>query len=410
MTATATNSDGRRFINLIVFIVLSLSCGAAYPQSVDSLSKRQRPRRVAPVEDSSAKTAATTNGPEDVGEGDVVRVDTQLISIPAAVTDNNGRPLSSLGANNFEVFEDGQKQRVANFSATNAPFEIALLLDTSASTQEDLALITRAARAFIEALHTDDRVAVIAFNGSNQRGSAAARVEVLTKLTADQQALEAAIQNIGSSHGTPLYDALDQILDLFGQQPSQEEVRGRQAIVALTDGVDSSSNVELSGIRARILGSGLACYFIEVNTEEFVEDRLLKDCNDSEHLTLSHKQLERYRRIFLPSARPEDYESFCRLGSFERMDISKHLYKLARWEMNDLAKNTGGDNFYVANLTEACGAFAQVAAQLGTQYSLGYYPTNKTRDGKFRLIRVEVRGVEGQAHVRAREGYYAPAM
>jgi VWFA-related protein len=92
------------------------------------------------------------------------------------------------------------------------------------------------------------------------------------------------------------------------------------------------------------------------------------------------------------------------------MDISRHLYNLARWEMNNLAKTTGGSNFEAASLLDARAAFAQVAAELGTQYSLGYYPTNKTRDGKFRFIRVEVRGVAGQPHVRAREGYYAPTM
>jgi len=408
MVTSATVFDGRRFISFMAFIGLSLSSWSAYPQSLERqrTDDRQRPRRVATAENDSSSIAKATYETEDVGEGDVVRVDTQLVSIPAAVTDINGRALSKLRADNFEVFEDGQKQTVANFYATNAPFEIALLLDTSASTQEDLALITRAARVFIQALHPEDRVAVVAFNNSNQK----ARVEVLTELTADQQSLQTAIQNIGSSRGTPLYDALDQIVDLFRQPQPREEMRGRQAIVALTDGVDSSSNLELSEIRAKILGSGLACYFIQVNTEDFVEDRLVKDCGDSDHLTLSVKQLQRYRRTFLPGARAEDYERFCQLGSFERMDISRHLYNLARWEMKDLAQTTGGANFYAANLLDASVAFAEVAAQLGTQYSLGYYPTNKTRDGKFRLIRVELRGVEGQPHVRARDGYFAPSM
>jgi hypothetical protein len=49
-----------------------------------------------------------------------------------------------------------------------------------------------------------------------------------------------------------------------------------------------------------------------------------------------------------------------------------------------------------------------VATEIGTQYSLGYYPTNKNRDGKFRAIRVELRGLDEKAQVRAREGYYAP--
>ena len=76
--------------------------------------------------------------------------------------------------------------------------------------------------------------------------------------------------------------------------------------------------------------------------------------------------------------------------------------------MNDLAKASGGKNFVASSLQDARAAFAQVATEIGTQYSLGYYPTNKARDGKFRAIRVEVRGVQEKPQVRSREGYYAP--
>jgi VWFA-related protein len=145
-----------------------------------------------------------------------------------------------------------------------------------------------------------------------------------------------------------------------------------------------------------------------VNTEDFVEDRLLKDCQDDGRLSLSPKQLERYRRIFVPKARPDDYVDFCQMGSFERMQISRDLYNLARREMDDMAKSSGGRNFAAASLLDARAAFARVATEIGTQYSLGYYPTNKMRDGKFRTIRVEVRGTNDKPQIRAREGYYAP--
>jgi Ca-activated chloride channel family protein len=76
--------------------------------------------------------------------------------------------------------------------------------------------------------------------------------------------------------------------------------------------------------------------------------------------------------------------------------------------MSELARASGGKTFLAADLRDARAAFAQVALEIGTQYSLGYYPTNKLRDGRFRAIRVEVKGVAGGAQVRAREGYYAP--
>jgi VWFA-related protein len=75
--------------------------------------------------------------------------------------------------------------------------------------------------------------------------------------------------------------------------------------------------------------------------------------------------------------------------------------------MAELARGTGGKNFSAETLQEARGAFAQVANEIGMQYSLGYYPSNKARDGHYRQIKVQVRGVK-DAMVRAREGYYAP--
>ena len=253
-----------------------------------------------------------------------------------------------------------------------------------------------------------DRVAVVAFNTSNRDTTPTATVEVLSRLTSDRKALRRAIDKIGSSNGTPFYDALGRIVGDVFRERARPEVLGRQAIVALTDGVDSTSNVDFSEVRAKLLSSGFACYFIQLNTEDFVEDRLLKNCQEEGRLSLSLKQLQRFRRIFDPRAEVEDYNEFCKLGVLQRMEISRDLYSLARGEMNELAKTTGGRNFVAANLEDALGAFAQVAAQIGSQYSPGYYPTNKARDGQFRTIRVELRGVQVKAQVQAREGYYAP--
>ena len=134
----------------------------------------------------------------------------------------------------------------------------------------------------------------------------------------------------------------------------------------------------------------------------------MKDCQDDGRLTLSQRQLQRYREIFVPRAKAEDFTNFCQMGPFERMSISRELYNLARREMNDLARVSGGRSFVAAELSDARAAFARVAADIGTLYSLGYYPTNKARDGKFRSIQLQVRGLKEKAQVRARDGYYAP--
>ena len=364
----------------------------------------QRPRRVNGTE----QTTESKKNSDEVDEGDVVRVDTQLVSVPAVVTDSSGHPLSGLRPENFRIIEDGQPQTIANFGTAETPFEIALLLDTSGSTRDDVALIRSAANSFIEALRPGDRVGVVSFNMARTAANPIATVEVLTPLTDDREKLRAAIENLGASQGTPYYDALERVADSVFREPPRDEVRGRRAVVALTDGVDSASDSDFATAKVKLSRAGIACYFIEVNTEDFVEDRLMKDCRDDGQLSLSQKQIQRYRQLFFPKAKEENFNSFCQMGPFERMSISRDLYNLARREMNDLARVSGGRSFEAATLADAKAAFARVAADIGTLYSLGYYPTNKARDGKYRAIKLEVRGVKDKAQVRARDGYYAP--
>ena len=389
--------------------VLLLSLLAAALPARTQEKPKQRPRRVT---DSSSQSPEPKGSPssagEDVDEGDVVRVETQLVTVPAVIKNGAGRPIPGLRRDNFVLYEDGQQQSISNFGTTEAPFEIALLLDTSGSTREDVSLIREAAMAFMNSLRPGDRVAIVAFNTDQEGTNQIATVEILSRLTSDRKLLQRAIGNVGSANGTPFYDALNQIaLEIF-RDPPTEELIGRRAVVALTDGVDSASDTDFAAARGKLTRAGIATYFIQVNTEDFVEDRLLKDCQDDGRLSLSVKQLQRYRAIFIPRAKSEDYTDFCKMGQFERMQISRELYNLARREMNELAKASGGKNFVAATLGDASAAFAQVATEIGTQYSLGYYPTNKARDGKYRAIRVEVRGVAEKPQVRAREGYYAP--
>lgn len=398
------------YLRAVIPTLLLLSLLAAALPANTQEQPKQRPRRVT---DSSNQSPQPQGSPstagEDVDEGDVVRVETQLVTVPAVIKNSGGRPITGLRRDNFVVFEDGQQQSISNFGTSDAPFEIALLLDTSGSTREDVSLIREAAMAFINSLRPGDRVAIVAFNTDQDGSNQIATVEILSRLTSDRKLLQRAIGNVGSANGTPFYDALNQIaLEIFRDPPS-EEIIGRRAVVALTDGVDSASDTDFVAARGKLTRAGIACYFIQVNTEDFVEDRLLKDCQDDGRLSLSVKQLQRYRAIFIPRAKSEDYTDFCKMGQFERMQISRELYNLARREMNDLAKASGGKNFVATTLVDARAAFAQVATEIGTQYSLGYYPTNKARDGKYRTIRVEVRGVAEKPQVRAREGYVAPS-
>ena len=395
----------RSSISVVLIVIALIFIDGMRAQQIQQ-QPAQRPRRVAGSEQTTEAKKGTA--PDDLDEGDVIRTDTQLVSVPAVVTDSSGRPLSGLKPENFRLIEDGQPQTIANFGTTETPFEIALLLDTSGSTRDDVALIRSAANSFIEALRPGDRVGIVSFNQPQTFGDPVATVDVLSPLTGDREALRTAIDNLGASQGTPYYDALERVADGIFHDPPKEDVRGRRAVVALTDGVDSSSNSDFVTAKMKLARAGIACYFIQVNTEDFVEDRLMKDCQDDGQLSLSKRQIERYRQIFFPKAKAESFDSFCKMGPFERMSISRELYSLARREMNDLARGSGGRSFEAATLADARAALARVAADIGTQYSLGYYPTNKARDGKFRSIKLEVRGLKEKTQIRARDGYYAP--
>jgi Ca-activated chloride channel homolog len=391
----------------VLFVALSLALSGlhASAQTREPEQQHQRPRLVGtqPPAPDAADGTSRTNGVE-VGEDDVVRVDTQLVPVPVVVRDREGRPVTGLTASDFQVYEDDRPQRVAAFATTDAPFEVALLLDTSGSTREEVALIRRAATAFIESLRPGDRVAVVSFDTNKDGRERHAAVEVLSHLTDDRDALRVAVRNIGASSGTPYYDALERVAEDIFREPPAPEMRGRRALVALTDGVDSTSESGFADARARLLRAGVLSYFVEVDTEDYVEDRLLGDCQDGGALRLSRSQLERYRLAFDPRAEAEDYADFCHMGPIERMTINRSLYRLARGEMGLLARDTGGRTFEARDLRGASAAFAEVAAEIGSQYSLGYYSGNKARDGGFRRIRVEVRGLAG-AQVSAREGY-----
>jgi VWFA-related protein len=345
---------------------------------------------------------------KNVGNNDdVIRVDTQLVDVPIAVTSLAGKPVGSLKKSNFVVFEDDKPQEIVDFSTTTAPFEVALLLDTSGSTRSDLQLIQRAAMDFISSLRPGDRVAVIAFGTERGEKDNKAVSRVAAPLTSDRKILMRAIENVETSFGTPYYDSLVQIAERVFQEKAVDEYRGRRAIVALTDGVDSTSLANFEEVK-RLFGQlGLISFFIQVDTREFFEENLLGDCQTATRFSAA--QIRRYYRSLNAKGTIEKAASFCQLGEFERLAVSKQLYVLADMEMNELASTSGGKVFPVADLGEARNAFRSVADEIGTKYTLGYYPTNEKRDGTYRKIKVELKGLPAGTKVRAREGYTAPS-
>ncbi len=352
-------------------------------------------------------TLSPAQDKKPVEKDEVIKVETQLVDVPIAVVSANGAPVRGLKAENFVIYEDNKRQEVVDFSTTTAPFEVALLLDTSGSTRGDLQLIQRSARYFVDSLRPGDRVAVIAYNTARKDNQAFAVTEIFSRLTSDRSVLRSAIDGVTTSNGTPYYDSLLEVVEKIFKDKPKEEFRGRRALVALTDGVDSTSASDFSEVKEAFENAGIISFIIQVDTREFFEESLLGDC----HLAtrFSAAQIRRYYKSFGSRSKMEKAVNFCQLGDFERLAISKKLYEIADKEMNDLAKSSGGTVIPVADLSEARNAFKIVADEIGTKYTLGYYPTNDKRDGTFRKIRVELKGPPAGTQVRARDGYTAPS-
>ena len=301
--------------------------------------------------------------PQEIGEGDVIRINTTLVTVPVSVMDAKNRYLADLLQKQFRVYENGFEQEIAYFASVDKPFMVALLLDISDSTEAQLKLIQDAAIAFIDQLRADDQVIVIAFDS---------RVRLLAQPTMDRQSLLMAIRGLQSGRGTSLYAVVEETIKEF-----PNSVSGRKAIVLLTDGVDTTSPEAIytfkSSVR-RAEESDVMVYPVQIST--------------SSDLDPSDPGAARLKLQFPDRASPPAVA-----GKNAR----------ARDYLAQLAEKTGGQGFVAADGRRLREAFARVAQDLRRQYSLGYYPKMPAQAGETREIKVTVD--QPNAIVRARANY-----
>lgn len=138
-------------------------------------------------------------GEQEPQRPDVIKVNTALVTVPVVVTDRYSQFVTGLSRNDFRLQENGEPQQIASFSSTEAPFNVALLIDTSRSTRNKLGAIRKAALNFIKQLKSNDRVLIVTFDE---------KVNFLGDFTSDRRELERAIRSVKSSYLTSLYDAV----------------------------------------------------------------------------------------------------------------------------------------------------------------------------------------------------------
>ena len=317
---------------------------------------------------------------EEVGEGDVVRIDTNLVTVPVSVLDRQGRFISDLRREQFTVFENGVEQKIAYFEPTDKPFTVALLLDTSGSTFFHLWEIKEAAISFAKQLRPQDRVLVVTFDNL---------VMLLTEATNDSRVVTEVIQqNAITGFATRLYDALDLVI-----KQRLNKIDGRKAIVVFTDGVDTASyQATYKSTLREVEELDALIYPVYYDTSDFGE------AQTRTNTTIVTTTLRR-NSIPIWSSSREIYGTPPASGP----GTSPDDYKSAGQYLHQLADKTGGQLYQANDHKQLSEAFSKIAEQLRHQYSLGYYPQTTPQGGERRQIRVHVD--QPDVAVRARDSY-----
>jgi Ca-activated chloride channel homolog len=271
---------------------------------------------------------------------DIIRLNVSVSSRGSFVT--------GLKPEDFQIFEDGIPQDLAQFIHERLPISLSLLIDCSASMQNELPVAQVAAVQFVRTLHESDQAQVSQFNERNLR---------LEEFTSNKTRLEEAIARTSASGATALHNALYVALkELSGRKKPGE--LSRQAIILLSDGEDTSSLV-----------------------------------TDEQVIELARQTEIAIYAISLHSKRPSAGDG--------------RTFSQATYLLTTLARESGGQVYFPSSPSELDRVYGQIAEELRTQYSLGYISSNAKRDGVWRRIVVRIPGREG-VQIRNKIGYFAP--
>jgi Ca-activated chloride channel family protein len=312
------------------------------------------------------------SGRQQPKSGDqTIRLNVEMVSLPVVVTNREGVRILDLQKEDFQIFEDGIAQEIAGFGLTDEPVSVALAIDTSGSVEDQLARMQNEAIHFVNQLHPDDSVAIMSFSED---------VELHEDWSMDRKRNARGVKETRRGTCTKVYEAvwlaLEEVL-----KPVQE----RTALVLFTDGEDTASQ--------------------KASQKDTTE--LAKETRAAIYSVYFRPNIRSYSGgigstfpgtgippILLP---PTTGTSGCGgigIGSGGRGYLS------------ELADLTGGRVFDASRMEDLGPAFEQVARELASQYSIGYYSSNNKHDGKFR--RVEVKVKQKGLSVRTKKGYYAP--
>ena len=292
------------------------------------------------------------------------------------VSDREGRYIPNLTVEQFKLFDNAAEQKITYFDAAEQPLNIALLLDTSRSTEGVLDDIKKAAKNFLKELRPQDRAMIVSFDYE---------VNILATLTNDRKVLEKGIKSakVGRMFGTTLNDAVAEIAN-----KQFRNVSGRKAIILLSDGQDFGSVTRT--------------------------DMLLRDQSESDTMVYSVYFAPEFR-----NGRPGPFGFPGRRRGIWGPRFNHATPQRPGQRPGTRRRNPGPDGaeflrelsevtsgrFYQSEVTDLKKTFSLIAEELRHQYRLGFYPGELQRDGSLHQLKVKVDALD--VAVRARQQYRA---
>ncbi|MFZ0213572.1 MAG: VWA domain-containing protein [Candidatus Acidiferrales bacterium] len=275
--------------------------------------------------------------------GGRIRVETDLVSVPASVLDAEGKPVADLPETAFRLDENGVEQKIARFETqTNRPLELALMVDSSMSTVMETKFENEAAARFIKlVVQPGDLLGVFEFSDDV--------TELSFNFSSDVSKLQAAAEKITPGGGTSLYDAIVLGSRELGKLPEDR----RRVIVLVTDAGETTSRSSFETARQAAIKSEALLYTILV--------------------------------------RPVKNES-------GRNTAGEHA-------IETIIESTGGAVYFADEMKQLNAMFEQISRELRTQYLLSYYPLPKEKPGTYCRIELGVSG--GTYTLHYRQGYLA---
>ena len=308
---------------------------------------------------------------QDEGDDEVVRVTTSEVLLPVTVRDAAGRLVASLKREDFRVWEDGREQPLSDLALRQVPVDVMLMVDSSSSVAPNLEDFRRAAEEFASRLAPEDRVGLIKFDD---------RVELLLDWTTSRLQLRRALRRLAPGVFTRFNDAL-----YLAAREQFKSGQRRHAVVVLSDGIDSGRGHATLDTALRALLEAQATVYCIANTEI---ERARKQA-ELDTLLASPPSALRFNQLRIGDLR----ESLRVLGESER-------------SLAALTEATGGRLYKPASFDALDAVYREVADELRHQYALYYTPLDKTRDGKFRRVRVGT--TDPALRAATRVGYFAP--